>query len=80
GDRPFIEFERRWYSGDDVTSVIDAVISVLDDNAVPSTASIGLVARNRPPHAAAALGLIAARRPVVMIYSYQSEQSIARDI
>ncbi|WAC57060.1 ANL family adenylate-forming protein [Gordonia sp. SL306] len=80
GDRPFIEFERRWYSGDEVTQVIDAVTRLLDDNAVPSTAPIGLVARNRPPHAAAALGLIAARRPVAMIYSYQSVQSIARDI
>ncbi|NED69179.1 long-chain fatty acid--CoA ligase, partial [Streptomyces sp. SID10244] len=42
GDRPFIEFERRWYSGDEVTQVIDAVIRLLDDNAVPSTAPIGL--------------------------------------
>ncbi|MFW0785826.1 AMP-binding protein [Gordonia sp. CPCC 206044] len=80
GPRPFIEYERRWYSGDDVLAQIDTVTGILTDAGIAPQASVGLVARNRLPHAAATLGLIAAGRPIAMIYSYQSAQSIARDI
>jgi acyl-CoA synthetase (AMP-forming)/AMP-acid ligase II len=41
---------------------------------------IGVVVRNRLPHAAVILGFIATGRPVVMIYSYQSERAIAGDV
>ncbi|MEE3849574.1 fatty acid--CoA ligase family protein [Gordonia sp. LSe1-13] len=80
GELPFIEFERQWYSGDQVMRLIEDLMQVLDHAGIPDTAPIGMVARNRLPHAAATLGLIAARRKVAMIYSYQSAQSIARDI
>ncbi|MGW0044663.1 class I adenylate-forming enzyme family protein [Rhodococcus sp. NPDC003348] len=80
GHRPFIEFEHRWYSGDEVAARIDNLAAALDRAGVPPDAPIALVARNRLPHAAAALGLVAARRPLAMVYSYQSPASIARDI
>ncbi|MGX6509661.1 ANL family adenylate-forming protein [Rhodococcus sp. SJ-2] len=80
GSKAFIEYERRWYSGDEITAYIDDVGAALDQAGVPQHAPIGLVARNRIPHAAATLGLLAAGRHIAMIYSYQSEQAIARDI
>lgn len=80
GDRPCIEFERKWYSGNEITEYIEDIAAALSRAGVPPTDPVGVVVRNRVPHAAAILGFIAARRPVAMIYSYQSPQSIARDI
>ncbi|MFW0783375.1 AMP-binding protein [Gordonia sp. CPCC 206044] len=79
-DGAFIEYARRWYSGDEVTGLADALLAEMDRCGIPGHATVGLVARNRVPHAAAALGLIADGRPVTMIYSYQSPGSIGRDI
>ncbi len=80
GDRPCIEFERKWYSGNDITGYIDAITDALSRAGLSPREPVGVVVRNRVPHAAAILGFIAARRPVTMIYSYQSTQAIARDI
>ncbi|MFZ0833787.1 MAG: AMP-binding protein, partial [Mycobacterium sp.] len=80
GDRPCIEFERKWQSGNDITGYIDRIADALSDAGVAPDDPVGVVVRNRLPHAAAILGFVAARRPVAMIYSYQSPQSIARDI
>jgi long-chain acyl-CoA synthetase len=80
GDRPCIEFERKWHSGNDITTYIDEIAGVLAKAGLASDDPVGVVVRNRVQHAAAILGFIAARRPVAMIYSYQSPHSIARDI
>ena len=80
GDRPCIEFERKWHSGNDITHYIDEIADALARAGLAPGDPVGVVVRNRVPHAAAILGFIAARRPVAMIYSYQSAQSIARDI
>ncbi|MGB3287141.1 AMP-binding protein [Mycolicibacter algericus] len=80
GAAPCIEFERKWYSGNDITGYIAAVDDQLAQAGVAPTDPVGVVVRNRIPHAAVILGFIAAGRPVAMIYSYQSPQSIARDI
>ncbi|MET0700681.1 MAG: fatty acid--CoA ligase family protein [Mycobacterium sp.] len=80
GSRPCIEFEHRWYTGDDITAYIDGIARLLDVAGVPDDAAVGLVVRNRLPHAAAIVGLIAAGRPLAMIYSFQSPESIARDV
>ncbi|HEX2287109.1 MAG TPA: AMP-binding protein, partial [Mycobacterium sp.] len=79
-ERPCIEFEGRWYSGDEVTAYGTAIAEVLRDAGVPERAPVGLVVRNRLPHAAAIIGFLAAGRPVSMIYSFQSAESIGRDI
>jgi acyl-coenzyme A synthetase/AMP-(fatty) acid ligase len=78
GDRPCIEFEGRWYSGDEVVSYGAAVTALLD--ATAPDAPVGLVVRNRYPHAAATIAALAAGRPLVMIYSFQSPEAIAADI
>jgi long-chain acyl-CoA synthetase len=80
GDGPCIEFERKWYSGNDITAYIDDIADALARAGLSPGEPVGLVVRNRVPHAAAILGFIAARRPVAMIYSYQSTQSIGRDV
>lgn len=80
GTAPFIEFERKWYSGNEIVAAIDSVADALAKAGVAPDDPVGMVVRNRVGHAAAVLGFIAARRPVAMIYSYQSAQSIARDI
>jgi long-chain acyl-CoA synthetase len=79
-DRPCIEFEGRWYSGNDITAYVDAIASALRVGGVADGAPVGLVVRNRLQHAAAIVGFLAAGRPVSMIYSFQSPESIARDI
>lgn len=71
-DRPCIEFEGRWYSGNDITAYADAIASALRDGGVADGAPVGLVVRNRLQHAAAIIGFLAAGRPVSMIYSFQS--------
>jgi len=80
GARPCIQFEGQWYSGDDITAYADAIASVLRDAGVADDAPVGLVVGNRLPHAAAIIGFLAAGRTVSMIYSFQSPESIGRDI
>lgn len=80
GAAPCIHFEGTWYSGQAVTGYIADVEDQLRRAGVAPGEPVGLVVRNRVPHAAVILGFIAAERPLVMIYSYQSAQAIARDI
>lgn len=80
GARPCIEFEGTWYTGDDITALIAAVEDTLREGGVLPGEPVAIVVRNRIAHAAAVLGFLAARRPVSMIYSYQSETAIAADI
>jgi long-chain acyl-CoA synthetase len=80
GDGQCISYNGRWYSGNEVTAYAAAVASVLRDAGVADDAPVGLVVRNRLPHAAAIMGFIAAGRAVSMIYSFQSPESIGRDI
>lgn len=80
GARPCIEFEGRWYTGDEITGYADAITAGLRDAGVADDAPVGLVVRNRLPHAAAVVGFLAAARPVAMIYSFQSPEAIARDV
>jgi acyl-CoA synthetase (AMP-forming)/AMP-acid ligase II len=80
GDGQCIEYEGRWYSGNDVMAYADAIASLLREARVADDAPVGLVVRNRLPHAAAIMGFIAAGRTVSMIYSFQSADAIGRDI
>ena len=80
GDRPCIEFEGRWYSGAEVAAYGAAVTAQLDAAGLAPDAPVALVVRNRYPHAAAVIGALAAGRPAVMIYSFQSPEAIAADI
>ena len=79
GERPFLKFGHRWFSGREITDYIEAISAAMQDAGVSPDDAVGIVVRNRVPHAAAILGFVAAHRPVAMIYSYQSPSGIARD-
>lgn len=80
GDGPCIEFGGRWYTGSEMAAYADAIENALRTAGVAEGAAVGVVARNRPPLAAAVVGLLGAGRWVSMIYSFQSAESIGRDI
>lgn len=80
GDRQCIQFEGRWYTGDEVAAYGAAIADVLRSADVADGAPVGLVVRNRLQHAAAIVGFLAIGRPVSMIYSFQSPEAIGRDI
>ncbi len=80
GDRPCIEFEGRWFSGAEVAGYGSGLARLLERAGLHARAPVGLVVRNRYAHAAATIGLLAADRPVAMIYSFQSPEAIAADI
>lgn len=80
GRRPCIDFGGRWYTGDEVAGDADAIDAALRAAGVRDGAPVGLVVRNRLPHAAAVIGMLAARRWVSMIYSFQSSAAIAADM
>ncbi|MGV0873608.1 class I adenylate-forming enzyme family protein [Mycolicibacterium sp. XJ879] len=80
GDQPCIQYDGSWYSGDEITAYMRAIADALRDARVADGAPVGLVVRNRLPHAAAIIGFLAAGRPVSMIYSFQSPEAIGRDI
>ncbi|MCK0172645.1 class I adenylate-forming enzyme family protein [Mycolicibacterium sp. F2034L] len=79
-DRPCIWFEGRWHTGTEVTGYAAALESALADAGVGRQAPLGLVVRNRLPHAAAIGGFLAGGRRVSMIYSFQSPEAIAADV
>jgi acyl-CoA synthetase (AMP-forming)/AMP-acid ligase II len=80
GDAPLIEFERMWHSGDEIAELQARIDDALGRAGVAADEPVGVVVRNRLPHAAAVLGFVATGRPVVMIYSFQSARSIAADV
>ena len=80
GQQPCIEFEGRWYSGDEVSAYGQSVASALRGAGVADDAPVGLVVRNRLQHAAVIAGCLAAGRTVSMIYSFQSAEAIAHDV
>lgn len=80
GERPCIEFEGRWYTGEEVAAYGTAIAEGLRGADVADEAPVGLIVRNRLQHAAAIAGFLAAGRTVAMIYSFQSPDAIARDV
>lgn len=80
GDSPCIEYDGRWYTGHEVAAYGADLAAALRGADVDADAPAGLVVRNRLQHAAAIAGLLAAGRTLVMIYSFQSPEAIARDI
>ena len=80
GRRPCIEFEGHWHGGDEVEGYGAAITRGLGDAGLTAREPVGLVVRNRYPHAAATIARVAVGRPVAMIYSFQSPEAIAADI
>jgi acyl-CoA synthetase (AMP-forming)/AMP-acid ligase II len=79
-DRPAIEFRGRWHSWGQVGRYADEVFARLARAGVPADAPVGLVARNRIPHAGVILGCAAYGRSLSMIFPFQSPEALAADL
>lgn len=79
-DFPMIEYGGRLYSRGQTAAFAHAILALLDGAGVPRDAAIGVVARNRPLHAAAILGLVSRGRIATMIYAFQSPVALASDL
>jgi long-chain acyl-CoA synthetase len=77
---PAIEFQGRWIHWGEMRRVADRLATLVAASGAGPRASVALVARNRPSAIAALLGLIAMRRTVRMVYSYQSAAALARNV
>ncbi|MFI1289931.1 hypothetical protein ACH4VM_15755 [Streptomyces sp. NPDC020792] len=80
GDAPFIEFRGAWHTGTAVLGLTERVWALLEEAAVPPTAAIGVVVRNRPAHAAAVLGFVTQEGSFSMLYAMQSPAALAADV
>jgi acyl-CoA synthetase (AMP-forming)/AMP-acid ligase II len=80
GAEPAILFHGVWLDWNWLRSVADQVEALLCDAGLGAQDVVGFAPRNRPECAAALLGLIAARRDIVMIYAYQSPEAIGRKL
>lgn len=79
-DFPMIEHGGTVYSRGAIAEFADVILGLLDAQDVPANAAIGVVARNRPLHAAAILGMVARGRIASMIYAFQSPVALANDL
>lgn len=79
-DFPALEYKGALFSRGQIAVFADQICALLDAAQVPPDAAIGVIARNRPLHQAAILGLIARGRVASMIYAFQSPKMIAADL
>ncbi len=80
GGERAIEFEGRWITWSDVARYGEAVIAQLDAAGCPPTAKVGIIIRNRLPHAAAVIGLLAHRRSISFVYPFLPATAISDNI
>jgi len=79
-DQNFVEFEGRWWTVQDIARVAAGIENILEAAGIPRDTAIGVVVRSRVEHVAALIGLVAAARPVTMIYSQQASTLIAANV
>jgi len=79
-DEPFVEFEGQWWTAAQFAAIGAELARLLDEAEVRPGIAVGVVVRNHVETAAAIVGLVAAGRPVTMIYSYQSSELIAANV
>jgi acyl-coenzyme A synthetase/AMP-(fatty) acid ligase len=80
GHQQAIEFQGSWWEWADLARIADGVIRRLRAAGVPDNALIGVIARTRPQHGGALLGLVADRRSISIIHAYQSPEALGNDI
>lgn len=79
-DFPALEYRGALFTHGQIASFANQICTLLDAADVPRDAAIGVIARNRPLHQAAILGLIAQGRIASMIYAFQSPKLVAADM
>jgi long-chain acyl-CoA synthetase len=75
-----IEYQGSWFGWGALRATAQAIQAALDASGIAPDAPVAFVARNRPAALAALLGLIAQGRTIRMIYAFQSDAAIARDL
>jgi acyl-coenzyme A synthetase/AMP-(fatty) acid ligase len=78
--QPAIEFARSWINWGDLRQLAERVAALLAAGNVAPGAKVALVARNHPSAIAAFVGLIAQAYSIRMIYPFQSNAGIAREV
>lgn len=79
-DKPAMEFKGRVFNGSEIAGNADRTQALLDGAGIAPRASIGVVVRNKPLHAAAMLGLLTGDRWLTTIYAMQAPASIAQEL
>lgn len=77
---PAIEFGGRWYDWRTLAQAADEALAPLAGIGVTAGMTVALVARNRPGHVAALLGLLAQRIRVRMVYAFQPPAQLADEL
>lgn len=78
--QPAIEFAKLWINWGDLRQLAERVAALLAASGAASGAKVALVARNHPSAIAAFMGLIAKGYSIRMVYPFQSNAGIAREI
>lgn len=77
---PALEFEQKWHSWGELTSIIDAIESQLKKNDIGPGARIGGILRNTPHMAAVIIGTIINDRCVVTLNPTLPDSKLVHDI
>jgi acyl-coenzyme A synthetase/AMP-(fatty) acid ligase len=80
GDRPFIEFDGRWFPQRTVNALARKIIACIDAAGLGENPLVVLAARNRPATLAAFLALLARGCTVRMVYPFQSAEALAAEL
>lgn len=77
---PAIEFEGRWYSWNEVNDLANEVGRLVDSSGAQPNGPVVFIARSQAAAIAAFLALIRSSRTIRMVYPFQSQAGIVRDI
>ncbi len=77
---PALEFEQKWHSWGELTSIIDAIEAQLKKNDIGPGARIGGILRNTPHMAAIIIGTIINDRCVVTLHPTLPDSKLVHDI
>lgn len=78
--QPAVEYEGRWTGWGELRALADTLRVSLAATGAGARQPVAFIPRNRPWAIAALLGLIADERTIQMIYAFQSDAAIARNI
>lgn len=78
-EKQAIEFEKRWFSWDEMRELAQQLAQLLDSTG-SGTLKVAFMARNRPSALAAFLGLLSRQCAIRMLYPFQSPELIASEL
>jgi acyl-CoA synthetase (AMP-forming)/AMP-acid ligase II len=76
-ERPLIQFKGEWINRGQLRKLADKLDAALRDQGIADDAPIGFAPHSHPEWCGALMALLAANRPIVMLYSYQSSEALA---